>query len=206
MRNKFAPVDSITKEAAMADFISGGFTVRQIGDKYGFNHRRLSIWFKETGRIDEFTRIVKLNQHRAWSVPTTLDVKLAISGQNSVNWAGHKLEAGLLGYYVLIPSPEHPHKNAQGYVYEHRLIMESHLGRYLTPDEHIHHINLNPSDNRIENLMVVTKRQHQLLHFYLQLALVELLSEIDLRNVSKHILTVIDNHTKRKIQEMKGYK
>jgi hypothetical protein len=43
---------------------------------------------------------------------------------------------------------------------QHRLIMESHLGRKLTRDEHVHHINEDKRDNRIENLSVMTQSEH----------------------------------------------
>lgn len=52
-----------------------------------------------------------------------------------------------------------------GYKLEHRLIVEKHLGRRLRPKEVIHHINGNPMDNRIENLMLLKSRSdHSLLH------------------------------------------
>jgi hypothetical protein len=49
-------------------------------------------------------------------------------------------------------------------VKEHRWLMEQHIGRPLGPDEHIHHINGDGLDNRIENLMIVDVTSHNRLH------------------------------------------
>ena len=46
-------------------------------------------------------------------------------------------------------------------VREHRHIMEQHLGRKLERWEHVHHINDDSSDNRIENLEVLSNSDHQ---------------------------------------------
>ena len=46
----------------------------------------------------------------------------------------------------------------------HRWIMEQHLGRKLPPNEHVHHINKDPLDNRIENLIVMECAEHMRLH------------------------------------------
>lgn len=54
--------------------------------------------------------------------------------------------------YVLIKKPNHPSANSQGYVFEHRLVIERKLKRYLKDTEVIHHINENKEDNRPVNL------------------------------------------------------
>lgn len=42
----------------------------------------------------------------------------------------------------------------------HCHIMEEHLGRELYPNEHVYHLNGDPTDNRIENLVVIVKNQY----------------------------------------------
>lgn len=66
--------------------------------------------------------------------------------------------------YVCLYIPTHPHANKEGYVMEHVYLMEQSIGRLLTPEECVHHINRVRNDNRIENLQLMTKHDHMSLH------------------------------------------
>ena len=55
--------------------------------------------------------------------------------------------------YTQILKRDHPFSHASGYVYEHRFIIEQKIGRFLEPEESVHHINKIKDDNRHKNLM-----------------------------------------------------
>lgn len=68
--------------------------------------------------------------------------------------------------YIEIFRPGHPTADVRGYIMEHRLIMEQYLGRYLTPEEVVHHINGDVADNGIENLkLFCNNAKHTREHF-----------------------------------------
>lgn len=65
--------------------------------------------------------------------------------------------------YVFVYKPEHP-RAVNGRVPEQILIAEKALGRFLKPEETVHHINLIKSDNRKSNLVICTQKYHKQLH------------------------------------------
>ncbi len=73
-------------------------------------------------------------------------------GQRPHNWNGGRYKNKRLGY-IFTKCEGHP-RAYKGYVYEHILVAEKKLGRYLSKDERVHHINRIKDDNRPENIIV----------------------------------------------------
>lgn len=84
------------------------------------------------------------------------------SGERNPRWKGGRWQ--LRNGYVLLKAPNHPKANSRGYVYEHVLLAEESIGRFLRSDEVAHHINEVKSDNRVENLSVLNAAEHRRLH------------------------------------------
>lgn len=67
------------------------------------------------------------------------------------------------GYYRVYCA-HHPFADGRKEMHEHDLVMERKIGRRLMPTECVHHRNGIKTDNRMENLEVMSHSEHSSLH------------------------------------------
>jgi hypothetical protein len=80
-------------------------------------------------------------------------------GEGHPEWKGGRFR---LGRYMYIYAPDHPNATKQRRVAEHRLVMEKKLGRFLLCSEVVHHLDGNPQNNNIENLVLFSRNSDHL--------------------------------------------
>jgi len=126
-------------------YVNRKLSTREIAKKYNFKKTTIHYWLKVL-KIPIRTRLEAL--------------KISNVGEKHGRWNGGRKKDK--DGYVMIWKPDHPHRNSGKYVYEHRLVMEKKLDRYLLPEEEIHHRNHIKDDNRDENLRLFeSKSEHR---------------------------------------------
>lgn len=136
-----------------------------VGRKFSEEHKR-KIGEANKGKLpwstgkhlSQKTRLKISLAHRGKKVSKETRDKLREINKN--HWCGTKNPKWKGGQivskdgYILILQPSHPRLNKTRYVNKSHLIMEKSLGRYLKPEEVVHHINGIKNDDRLENLML----------------------------------------------------
>src|SRR3990167_8817691 len=87
-----------------------------------------------------------------------------LSGNKNPAWRGGIIKH-YLGY-IYIYKPIHQFSDHHGYIFEHRLVVEKYLGRYLKPEETVHHVNEIKDDNRPENIIVFSSKSAHIRFHY----------------------------------------
>lgn len=158
----------------LEEYNTGKFSIAALAKTHGvcvgkmyYILRDLGCSFNRT-RKKPISEEERLNRSRAQKGKVISEAqRQKISERNSCYYNG------LNGYghtknhnkgYVLAYVPEHPNAHKDGYVMLHTVLMERRIGRYLKNDEVVHHVNHNRSDNRIENLRLMKKKDHMSMH------------------------------------------
>lgn len=115
---------------------------------------------------EEIERIRRMHTGKILSPETKRKLSLSRKGKSpigkSIRFQGRRNRSD---GYIAIYIPNHPASSSDGYVMEHRLVMERKLGRFLNPEEEVHHINEVKNDNREENLkLFISKKEHMKFH------------------------------------------
>ncbi len=124
---------------------------------------------KELRRIYAKTNPKVLESHLAHrGYRRTLSARIkqskSIKGENHWHWKDGKTKH--TSGYINVYNPTNSFGGSQTYILEHRLVIESQIGRFLTKEEAVHHLNEIRDDNRPENLMAFTSESaHQRFHW-----------------------------------------
>lgn len=123
----------------------------------GRKYRAIERVCSSCGKIEVVRSTAETNMCKSCAltgIPKSEFHKLKIAKSNEGKGLGICNNHG----YKLLLKKDHPHADSYGYIPEHRLVMENLIGRYLDPEEIVHHIDENKSNNHPNNLWLFDNR------------------------------------------------
>lgn len=151
--------------------VSVGFVFNTLKSN-GVKSRKTSDYTRGRKHTKEVREIIsKTHKGKVLSPETRKKISEGHKGKYRIKteFGGHRKERD--DGYLAVYCPEHPNASADGYVMEHRLVIEKILGRYLEPDEVVHHIDENRKNNEPSNLSIFRNlKDHRRYHAYFQKA------------------------------------
>lgn len=168
------------KDWLMFHYYDKELSLLEIAEITGVTHKNILYWMKKfslprrTGK-DVYTErhLKKMSESMMGNTPynkgltkhdhpSMMQLSLKNSGKGSSTWNGG---VNHTNGYRKIWSENHPLSDARGYVFEHRLVMEKMVGRYLTKEEVVHHRDRVRDNNSPENLFLFPNNSsHHIFH------------------------------------------
>lgn len=108
-------------------------------------------------------------------------IKKIHRGADHWRWRGGRsvMTNGYIEVWLDPADPLFSMAGKDGYVYEHRLVVARHLGRCLTSDEEVHHLNGNKHDNDLGNLELLSKGEHAARHHQDVMVLLQRVAQLE---------------------------
>lgn len=133
----------MTRRQRILEMTDGGMTQRAIAAELGITYQSVQYHLRAAGREPDVRKGQRPGrEHASWKGGRTIDRQ----------------------GYVLVRA----YGRSKPYIGEHVLAAEERIGRALRSDEVVHHINGDKTDNRSENLVVMTRSEHRTLHAQLE--------------------------------------
>jgi hypothetical protein len=134
---------------------------KRIQSKYAELKDKVEAMINDKNTVPDIAETLGLSLTRVRSIMSAYNLSKTkrewAKKEKHPNWkGGYKSFHG----YIRIQAKDHPHVASDGYIPLHRKIVEDSIGRYLRPDETVHHIDGDKANNDISNLMILSPQDH----------------------------------------------
>lgn len=166
---KYKKYQFLTKNFLVEEYIRNQKTCTQIAKENKINSKTAVLYWMKKHRIKRrkklgitlFTYYCRCGKRIHFSTALYKSGLCQSCAMRAVVKRLHPLKYKTTAGYIYIKKEKHSYKNNQGYVLEHRLVMEKKLRRCLKSYELVHHLNGIKDDNRVKNLALTDSSRHE---------------------------------------------